>query len=102
MAGVVGTKRYTYDVWGTAVNAAARLEQACEPGRINISSSTLHYIEDLFETEPRGSIEAKNLGAIEMYFLNRIKPEFSADGDGFVPNEAFWHRAGVERTSAIL
>jgi class 3 adenylate cyclase len=77
VAGVVGTKRYTYDVWGTAVNAAARLEQACEPGRINISSSTLHYIEDLLETEPRGSIEAKNLGAIEMYFLNRIKPEFS-------------------------
>lgn len=102
VAGVVGTKRYTYDVWGTAVNAAARLEQTCEPGRINISSSTLHYIQDLFETEPRGSIEVKNLGAIEMYFLNRIKPEFSTDADGFVPNEAFWHRAGIERTSAIL
>lgn len=94
VAGVVGTKRYTYDVWGTAVNAAARLEQNCEPGRITISSSTLHYVTDLFETEPRGSIEAKNLGAIEMYFLNKIKPEFSTDADGFVPNEAFWHRAG--------
>ncbi len=95
IAGVVGSKRYTYDVWGTAVNAAARLEQACEPGRINISSSTFHYVEALFETEPRGSIEVKNLGAIEMHFLNRIRPEFSADAEGCVPNEAFWQRAGL-------
>jgi class 3 adenylate cyclase len=94
VAGVVGTKRYTFDVWGTTVNAAARLEQACEPGRITISSSTLHYIEDFFETEPRGSIEAKNLGTLDVYVLNRIKPEFSADTGGFVPNEAFWNRAG--------
>ncbi len=95
VAGVVGSKRYTYDVWGTAVNAAARLEQACEPGRINVSSSTLHYGKGLFETEPRGSIEVKNLGAIEMHFLNRIKPEFSADAEGCFPNEAFWQRAGL-------
>lgn len=92
---MVGSKRYTYDVWGTAVNAAARLEQACEPGRINVSSSTLHYGKGLFETEPRGSIEVKNLGAIEMHFLNRIRPEFSADPEGCFPNEAFWRRAGL-------
>lgn len=95
IAGVVGSKRYTYDVWGTAVNAAARLEQACEPGRINISSSTFHYVEGLFDTEPRGSIEVKNLGAIEMHFLNRIRPEFSADAEGCFPNESFWQRAGL-------
>lgn len=95
VAGVVGTKRYTYDVWGTAVNTAARLEQACEPGRITISASTLHYIEDLFETDPRGSIEVKNLGAIDMYFLNRVKREFSNDADGLLPNEAFWRKAGL-------
>jgi class 3 adenylate cyclase len=95
VAGVVGSRRYTYDVWGTAVNAAARLEQACEPGRINISASTFHYVQGLFETEPRGSIEVKNLGAIDMYFLNRIRPEFSADAEGCVPGEAFWERAGA-------
>jgi adenylate cyclase len=93
VAGVVGSKRYTYDVWGSAVNAAARLEQVCEPGRINISSSTFHYVEHLFETEPRGRIEVKNLGAIEMHFLNRIRSEFSADVEGCFPNEAFWRRA---------
>ena len=96
VAGVVGSKRFTYDVWGTAVNAAARLEQACEPGRINISSSTFHYVEALFETEPRGSIEVKNLGAIDMYFLNRIRPEFSAEADGCMPSPAFWQRAGFD------
>ncbi len=95
VAGLVGSKRYTYDVWGTAVNAAARLEQACEPGRINVSSSTFHYVKGLFETEPRGSIEVKNLGAIEMHFLNRIRPEFSADAEGCFPNETFWQRAGL-------
>lgn len=94
VAGIVGSKRYTYDVWGTAVNTAARLEQVCEPGRINISASTFHYVEHLFETEPRGRIEVKNLGAIDMYFLNRIRPAFSADAEGCVPNEAFWQRSG--------
>ena len=93
VAGVVGSKRYTYDVWGTAVNAAARLEQVCEPGRINISSSTFHYVEHVFETEPRGRIEVKNLGAIDMHFLNRIRPEFSVDAEGCFPNPAFWQRA---------
>ena len=90
VAGVVGTKRYTYDVWGTTVNTAARLEQACEPGRIYISASTLHYIRDRFETESRGSIEVKNLGALDMYILNRIKPQFASDADGVLANKAFW------------
>jgi adenylate cyclase len=92
MAGVVGTKRYTYDVWGVTVNTAARLEQACEPNRVNISSSTLHYIEDLFDAESRGRIDVKNLGEIDMYFINRIKPEFSSDTYGIVPNEDFWRQ----------
>ena len=94
VAGVVGTKRYTYDVWGTAVNTAARLEQACEGHKINISSSTLHHIGDLFETEPRGQIEVKNLGAIDMHFLDRIKPEYAADETGYLPNDKFWAAAG--------
>ena len=90
IAGIVGTSRMTYDVWGTSVNSAARLEQACEPGRINISASTFHHVGELFETEPRGRIEVKNLGAIEMYFLNRIKTKYSSDTNGSIPNDAFW------------
>ncbi|MBL6945075.1 MAG: GAF domain-containing protein [Rhodospirillales bacterium] len=101
VAGVVGTKRFTYDVWGTAVNTAARLEQACEPDRINISTSTLHHLGGLFETVSRGQIEVKNLGAIDMHFLDRIKPEYSADTDGCVPNEDFWSAFGKENGATI-
>ena len=53
-----------------------------EPGRINVSPSTLHYVENYFETEPQGSIEIKNMGSIDMYCLHRIKPEFSDDEEG--------------------
>lgn len=89
IAGLVG-KRRTYDVWGDAVNMAQRMEAAAEPGRVNISASTFHYVRKLFETEPRGALQVKNKPPVEMFFLNRIKREFAADADGLSPNEAFW------------
>jgi class 3 adenylate cyclase len=95
VAGVVGTRHLAYDVWGNSVNVAQRLEEACEPGRVNLAASTLHRVAALFETEPRGSIEVKHMGAIDMYFVARIKPEFSSDAEGLTPNEAFWKAAGV-------
>ena len=94
VAGIVGQRRFTYDVWGNAVNIAQRLEEACEPGRVNISASTLHQVSRLFETEARGSVQVKHIGAIDMYFLNRIRPEFSADPEGHSPNEAFRRARG--------
>jgi class 3 adenylate cyclase len=100
VAGVVGKRHFTYDIWGNAVNVAERLEAACEPSRINVSSSTLYHVGALFETEPRGSVEVKHKGAIDMYFLNRIKPELSADADGCLPNAPFWSVAaqhGLQR-----
>jgi len=90
VAGVVGRRRFTYDIWGDSVNVAQRLEAAAEPGRINIAASTYHYVNKFFETEARGVIEAKNKPALEMFFVNRIKPEFSADAEGVQPNAAFW------------
>jgi len=100
VAGIVGTRRFTYDVWGNAVNVAQRLEQACEPGRVNISASTLHHVAGLFETAPRGTIEVKHLGATDMYFLDRIKPEFSADPEGCLPNDGFFAASGIARAPA--
>jgi class 3 adenylate cyclase len=90
VAGLVGKRRFTYDIWGDSVNVAQRLEATADPGRINISASTHHYVSKLFETEPRGALEVKNKPPMEMFFVNRIKREFSADGDGATPNEAFW------------
>lgn len=88
VAGVVGQNRITYEIWGSAVNAAARLEQECEPDSVNISASTKHYIDAFFETTARGQIQIKNMGAVDMYFLDRLRPEFSADEQGTIPNES--------------
>lgn len=90
VAGVIGKKKFAYDVWGDAVNTAARMESSGEPGRINISGRTYDLVKDFFDFEFRGKIEAKNKGKIDMYFLNSIKKEFSADEYGLVPNDKFW------------
>ncbi len=89
VVGVIGKKRFAYDVWGTAVNLAARMEQNSESNSINISQSTFERIKDFFDCEPRGEIEARNIGNVEMYFLKRIKPEYSDDEEGVIPNRQF-------------
>ncbi len=89
VTGVVGKTRTVYDVWGDSVNTASRLESACEPGKINISKTTYDVIKDYFECEYRGKIQAKHKGEIDMYFVNRLKPEYSDDESGFVPNATF-------------
>lgn len=87
IAGVVGNKKYTFDIWGDTVNIAARMERSGEPGRINISESTFREVEELFECRYRGEQEVRHIGPIGMHFLDRIKPGFS--DDGVVPNQAF-------------
>lgn len=101
MSGIVGKRKFTYDIWGDAVNIASRLETNGTPGRVNISESTHHRVKELFVTEARGTIEAKYKGQLAMFFVNRIKPEFSADAEGRVPNERFqsW-RSGVVSASS--
>lgn len=90
MAGVVGRRKFTYDVWGDAVNVAARMEASGEPGRVNVSESTWQHVRDLFEAEPRGSIEAKHKGRLAMFFLTRIRPELARDSEGRLPSEEFF------------
>lgn len=90
IAGMIGSRRIAYDVWGDTVNIAARLEEAATPGRLNVSHTTWSRIAPLFLGEARGEIEAKGKGRIPMYHVDRIRPEFSADDAGLRPNEAFW------------
>jgi class 3 adenylate cyclase/Tfp pilus assembly protein PilF len=69
VAGIVGVKKYAYDIWGDTVNIAARMEQNSDAGRINISGSTYELVKDKFNCEYRGKIPAKNKGEIDMYFV---------------------------------
>ena len=70
VAGVVGSKKFSYDIWGDTVNVASRMESMSEPGKINISNSTYELIKSDFDCEYRGEIEAKNRGKVKMYFVN--------------------------------
>ena len=73
VAGVVGTKKFSYDIWGDTVNIASRMESMSEPGKINISNSTYELIKSDFDCEYRGEIEAKNRGKVKMYYINALK-----------------------------
>ena len=101
IAGVIGTKRFAYDIWGSTVNVASRLEAACEPGKVNVSGDTFDFIEPYFECEYRGKIPAKNTGEIDMYYVNRIKPELSVNGKGLEPSPAFWEYINLHLFSSI-
>jgi len=69
VAGVVGKKKYAYDIWGSTVNIASRMESNGEPGKVNISSAAYELIKDYYQCKYRGKISAKNIGEIDMYFI---------------------------------
>ncbi|WP_291723936.1 adenylate/guanylate cyclase domain-containing protein [Bernardetia sp.] len=69
VAGVIGKNKFAYDIWGDAVNLAARMESSGEVGKVNISETTYHHVKNDFECEYRGKITAKNKGEIDMYFV---------------------------------
>ncbi len=69
IAGIVGSKKFQYDIWGDTVNIAARMESSGEVGKVNVSQFTYNLVKDQFVCEYRGKIKAKNKGEIEMYFV---------------------------------
>ena len=75
VAGIVGLKKFQYDIWGDTVNIAKRLESGGEVGKVNISGSTFHYIKDRYHCHYRGKMEAKHKGQIDMYFVEAVKNE---------------------------
>lgn len=73
VAGVVGTKKFAYDIWGDSVNVASRMETQSLPGKINVSETTYNLIKEVYDCEYRGEIEVKNKGMMKMYFVNGVK-----------------------------
>ncbi len=92
MAGVVGKNKFAYDIWGDAVNTASRMESSGNPGQVNISGDIYEKVKFFFRCTHRGQVEAKGIGKVDMYFVERIRKQFSRDDEGRVPNDNF-HRA---------
>ena len=87
VAGVVGQKKLSYDIWGDTVNTASRMESSGEAGKINISGTTYEFVKEFFACEFRGKMPVKYKGELEMYFVNGIVPELCDDKGG--PNRKF-------------
>lgn len=71
IAGIVGKKKFVYDIWGDTVNTAARMEQACEVGKINVSETTMEMSKDMFKFIAREPQEVKGKGMMNMYYLEQ-------------------------------
>jgi class 3 adenylate cyclase len=87
VAGVVGQKKLSYDIWGDTVNIASRMESSGEAGKINISGVTYELVKEFFICEYRGSMPVKYKGEMEMYFVNGIVPDLCDDNG--IPDKKF-------------
>ena len=73
IAGIVGVKKFAYDIWGDTVNIASRMESSGEAGKVNISGATYALVNEKFNCLHRGKIQAKNKGEIDMYFVELLR-----------------------------
>ena len=81
VAGIIGTKKFSYDLWGDAVNTASRMESSGVPGEIQLTASTLALVRDHFVCRPRGQVDIKGKGAMEVWTLEGRSSEPAASMD---------------------
>ena len=99
VAGVIGQKKLSFDIWGDTVNTASRMESSGEAGKINISGTTYEFIKEFFDCEYRGKMPVKYKGEIEMYFVRGIIPELCDENGG--PNRKFIVRMQIIKLQDI-
>lgn len=100
-AGVIGSEKLAYDIWGSAVNRAQRMEMLGQPGKVTITGETFKLIEPYFECVFRGKAQSKNKNEMDMYSVERIKPQLSINGEGIYPNERFQQIVNLYLYSSI-
>ncbi len=101
IAGIIGNIRLAYDIWGSTVNLAQRMEMLGEPGKVTITGNTFQLIEPYFECEYKGKALTKSRSKVDTYVVNRIKPELSVNGEGLVPNNRFEEIKKLHHYSSI-
>jgi len=100
IAGVVGQKKLSYDIWGDTVNTASRMESSGEPGKINISEITYELVRDFFICEYRGKMPVKYKGEVDMYFVKGLRPELSVNLKS-IPNKRFFIKLQLLRLADL-
>ena len=103
VAGIVGTRKYSYDLWGDVVNIASRLESTSLPGRIHVANAVRTRLLDDFELEERGQVEIRGLGSVQTFFLTQEKVEFVPrqhllDRNAVLSRGGFWFHRSDEGT----
>lgn len=94
-ASVTGKKKISYDIKGDTVNTASRVEAVSEKGSILISVMTYELVKEFFDCQYFGKLPVKYKDDLQMYLVTGIKPEFSVDGKGVLPNDAFRIKFGL-------
>ena len=90
VAGVIGQKRFTYDVWGSTVNTASRCESSGQTGKVTVSKTTRDIARVCFDFEHVGRTKVKGMDDVDMYTLIGLKAQYQTDGNPRIPNEGFW------------
>jgi len=89
IAGTIGSLKPSYDIWGTTVNVASRMESSSDGGKINITGNTFLFVKEYFNCKYRGKMPVKNRGDIDMYFVEGIIPQLCQSVCVFLPNKEF-------------
>ncbi|MGW8315905.1 MAG: adenylate/guanylate cyclase domain-containing protein [Bacteroidales bacterium] len=100
IAGVVGQKKVSYDIWGDTVNTASRMESSGIAGKVNISGVTHEMVKEYFICEYRGKLPVKYKGNIDMYFVKGLRPELSVDLKA-LPNKRFYTKLQLLRLADV-
>ncbi len=96
VAGIIGSSKYNFDVWGDTVNIAARAEASTKSGSISVTAPIFKEIEPYFVLDPRGTVDIlKRGGTIDMFYLKSIKREFGMYPEGNAPNSEFRVKCGL-------